>query len=439
MLTLTCFEILCLVGLGHAALMQPTECGVTRGCYSECEADCRFVVTWKDNGAAVDFSLALKLDRKDLQAQWIALGLSNDQEMGDDSVTECVVNDNAVEVGKSYNQDKLNVPLTEVDSTYGLTNIQGNIVNGVLRCSFTQSKSLINNQVFNVNNDYYLLVADGRATRGVKFQHSVASGELPRISPKKANFQSTDVLSGTAKAWLVKTHASLMIFAWIFCASIGIVLARHYKPMWPNDQLFNERPWFTLHRGLMLLAFVLCIAGVVVIFVDVKGWSELPGASNWQKAHPIIGIIVAVLTIINPIMAACRPHPDARRRTIFNWCHWGVGTCAQIVSGIVMILGVTIARASVPFYCIWILIAWIVYQMVIEFMLEIFDCCFADKSKYVNMSRKHNPHVPLDRQSRQMNTELKSMCSLEDRIVLCYMSLDQRMLIFAMQIITFGK
>ena len=38
----------------------------------------------------------------------------------------------------------------------------------------------------------------------------------------------------------------LMIYAWIFAASIGIVVARYYKRMWPNDKHCREKVWFTV-------------------------------------------------------------------------------------------------------------------------------------------------------------------------------------------------
>lgn len=36
----------------------------------------------------------------------------------------------------------------------------------------------------------------------------------------------------------------LMIAAWILFASIGVVLARYYKPMWADRKLLGEKVWF---------------------------------------------------------------------------------------------------------------------------------------------------------------------------------------------------
>ena len=37
---------------------------------------------------------------------------------------------------------------------------------------------------------------------------------------------------------------SLMVIAWIFAVSIGVILPRFYKPMWPESKLFGEKVWF---------------------------------------------------------------------------------------------------------------------------------------------------------------------------------------------------
>ncbi|XP_060584907.1 putative ferric-chelate reductase 1 [Ruditapes philippinarum] len=359
-----------------AALDKPAECGSDRGCYSDCDGTCKFVVTWKENGGNIDFTLSLTLESGGSD-QWIALGLSDDQQMGSDSVTECVMNGGNVAVSKSYNPGKFNSPLAEKST--GLTNAQGSVTDGVLTCSYTQTKTSSNSQIFNLDTDWYLLVANGKASNGFKSQHRVDT--LPAISPEKADLQSTDDLSGTAKAVMVKLHGSLMMIAWIFCASIGIVLSRHYKPMWPNSQVCSEKVWFTFHRICMISAFVTCSAGFIIIFVDVKDWSDLAGATKWQRAHPYLGVIVTFCVVLNPIMALFRPHPDAKRRYIFSWAHWFVGTVAQILSGLALILGVTLGRASVPFYCVWVLVAWVAYQMIIELILELLDCCIADNSR----------------------------------------------------------
>lgn len=42
-------------------------------------------------------------------------------------------------------------------------------------------------------------------------------------------------------------QAILGVIAWIFLGSIGILLARYYKPLWPNHVLNSFRVWFSVY------------------------------------------------------------------------------------------------------------------------------------------------------------------------------------------------
>jgi hypothetical protein len=37
-----------------------------------------------------------------------------------------------------------------------------------------------------------------------------------------------------------------MILAWVFFASIGLLMTKYYKPMWPNSRMFDQRYWFVV-------------------------------------------------------------------------------------------------------------------------------------------------------------------------------------------------
>ena len=53
------------------------------------------------------------------------------------------------------------------------------------------------------------------------------------------------------KLYLILIFLSQAIFgiiAWIFLGSIGILLARYYKPLWPNHVLHSFRVWFSVNK-----------------------------------------------------------------------------------------------------------------------------------------------------------------------------------------------
>ena len=57
------------------------ECGSTRGCFVDCKDDgCNYVITWKQNGDWIEFSLDAKIDPK-YNRPWIAIAFSSDLKM----------------------------------------------------------------------------------------------------------------------------------------------------------------------------------------------------------------------------------------------------------------------------------------------------------------------------------------------------------------------
>ena len=61
-------------------LPTDSECGATKGCFIDCTGNsCNYIVTWRDNGDAVDFELSTKL--QDTNNKWIAIGFSSDLKM----------------------------------------------------------------------------------------------------------------------------------------------------------------------------------------------------------------------------------------------------------------------------------------------------------------------------------------------------------------------
>uniref|UniRef100_A0A915NSS6 DOMON domain-containing protein n=1 Tax=Meloidogyne floridensis TaxID=298350 RepID=A0A915NSS6_9BILA len=110
--------------------------------------------------------------------QYIAIGFSHDKLMGDDFVSECVLNTdgslfNDVEVYASYNLEKSKNDRTLLNSTehsllYG--NIEGKMEDGRLYCSFTQAirpqfslSSSRSNLIWNLDKSFWIMGATGGA------------------------------------------------------------------------------------------------------------------------------------------------------------------------------------------------------------------------------------------------------------------------------------
>lgn len=135
-----------------------------------------YLVTWTDTPDYTDFVFAAtsitassgrRRRRRDITVSgvsnmYLALGLSGDRKMGDDDVIACIIAGNNGSVEHYYNYGKSPSRLNDTNPSIGITN--ANIVyNGTaLVCSFRRSKSTFGlSNYFNLNNNYYLLIAQG--------------------------------------------------------------------------------------------------------------------------------------------------------------------------------------------------------------------------------------------------------------------------------------
>ncbi|XP_046558230.1 putative ferric-chelate reductase 1 [Haliotis rubra] len=355
-----------------AGISRDPECGKTKGCFDNCDTGCTFTVTWATEGSNLRFRF------KSLSSgnSYFSLGFSNDMSMGDDSVAECVVFGGVVKAFQSFNAGYSNSRLTNPEA--GISDVSGSVNNGVFDCSFLrETGGTPDPNSFNLTQDYNLFAAQGVASAGFsKSKH----GALPTVSSVVIDLQSNSVNGAiTLEFVLVKAHGSLMAVAWLLLSSVGMIIARYYKLMWPDKTVGGANIWFQVHRACMSGTLLVTIIAFVLIFVEVEGYTEAEETS--QKAHPILGIIVTVLVVLNPLMALLRPGPRSERRVIFNWAHYLVGKGAFILAAVTIFLGMTMTKANAPDYMRFILVGFLVWQVLVEASLEIIRCMSENKEK----------------------------------------------------------
>lgn len=364
----------CLLRCSESGFSSNTECGKTLGCFRECSGDCTFEVAWRDLSSKVELTIKADLPSVSSSGNWVSIGLSEDKKMGQDQVLDCITDGTDVFVQRSFNPDKWNEPRTPANPSWINSKVKS-YSNGVLTCTFEVQKT--NTENIDLNKNWFLLVARGSMkTSSNKNKHLTS----PAISDTEVDFQTFDVVGSAPQNIMLKLHGCMMIAAWILCTSIGIVVARYYKPVWLEKKLLGEKVWFTIHRSVMILAVLFCIAGFVIIFVEKTTFVEVVSDSDFKKAHPFIGIIVMCLAIIQPVMAFCRPHPGDKNRFIFNWAHWFVGLCAHSLAVINIVIGVMLDAMDMPIWVVYIVVAYAVYQVLIELFLEV-NSCFSKKKK----------------------------------------------------------
>ncbi|KAK7099857.1 putative ferric-chelate reductase 1 [Littorina saxatilis] len=384
------------------------DCGVTKGCYREPEGcwepQCEYIVTWQGQTDRIRFELGGLMDTS--KDRFVAVGLSNDTYMGSDTVFACAhdSSDESTRVHLSYNEGNRNIPLDRENLRFGeraIMNEEGSYHNGRLRCRFTVDRDLdrIYPELSYISGSpYHLLMSRGFANRGVLRRHGLGVNELPIASPSMVDLNDYSNIGDRARYPLVKAHGCLMILAWIFFASIGLIMTKYYKTMWPNQRMFDQRYWFVAHFNCMAMAFLITVIGVILIFVEADGWSQAPDLP--QKAHPILGIIIFVCIIINPILALLRPNPDNKCRPVFNWFHWAFGTIANVLAIPTIFIGMDFGKANVPWWATWILVVWVIFHIVIELSLEVHQCCTYKKNKErrrkYEQQKRENPKNTFD-------------------------------------------
>ncbi|KAK0063036.1 ferric-chelate reductase 1 isoform X2 [Biomphalaria pfeifferi] len=360
----------------EGSFAKDTECGKTKGCFSSCgSSGCTFSVIWQTSSTSVTYTL--KAVYQSSSGFYIALGFSGDTQMGNDSVIGCAYQSSSAVLYTAENVGKTPNPFSDSQ----ISRSSWNYTNGVLTCSITRPISGSGKR-YDLNQDWTLLFVLGAAS--ISAGSGVASIQYHNqdffISQSSVTASSiVDIAPLGKDDALVKAHGCLMVVAWVFFASIGLVVARYYKPVL-SGTMCSQKIWFQVHRFSMVL--VLCVTAIafIIIFVKEDGkWSDLEGDETYLQGHPIMGVMVMILTILNPVMALFRPHPDTPRRPIFNWAHFLVGIAAHILGVITIFLGIQIKGATTPYYATYIMGAYIAWQLFVKQLLEIIRVKFNTK------------------------------------------------------------
>ncbi|KAL1114933.1 hypothetical protein AAG570_007756, partial [Ranatra chinensis] len=376
------------------------DCNVLKNCFGypkDCELkhNCEAIVSVLVQGNKYFFEMKAK------SASYVAVGLSEDNKMGGDSVVECVnEGDGTVKAYMSWN-----VPGKKENRRKGLNQayinlVNGSVVDGYIYCKFTrQILTTVEQKSYDLTKDkYFLLLASGSALKS----ESVGFHDLVYIASDEKNLLSNVGAFAVGSRLLLRLHGAFMVAAWIGAASIGIVLARYYKQTWVGSSFCAKDLWFAWHRCFMLLTWCLTLAGFVLIFIEIGEWVNLG-----SQTHAILGCITTVLCFIQPIGAAFRPHPTARNRPVFNWLHWFIGNSAHILSIVTIFFAVPIKKVELPDWLDWILVAYVAFYVLMHILLSI-SAFISDRSngKRVNSfpMKDITARIPLNSVERRVDT-----------------------------------
>ncbi|KAL0279216.1 UNVERIFIED_CONTAM: hypothetical protein PYX00_000821 [Menopon gallinae] len=379
-------------------------CNTVKSCFGfpdNCVStkSCTLLSTILVKGDRYEFEL-MGVPNDNKRPKYVALGLSDDTFMADDSVMECVADGgNKVDVFMSYNipDGKNNQRLNELNDKLNL--LSSRYDNGKLYCKFSRDTvTTVKGKRYDLANDeYYLLLAAGTSLKdnGARVGwHDIA--RLSTGSPRQ--LAEVGAVSGSSDL-LYRLHGAFMIAAWIGCASIGILMARYFKLTWVGRKIMGKDLWFVWHRIFMVLTWILTCSGFVIIFVQIQDWY-----SETSNPHAVLGCITTGLAFIQPFGAALRPSPDSPKRPIFNWLHWLVGNFAHILAIVTIFFSVKLSKAELPEWTDWILVSYVTFHVFMHLIFSIVSC-FSERQweKRVNdfpmkeMATSRSPLHSMDR------------------------------------------
>ncbi|XP_044737740.1 putative ferric-chelate reductase 1 homolog isoform X2 [Chrysoperla carnea] len=341
-------------------------CGDSKTCFgapANCveQRNCKAAVACTVKGEQYEFEL------KSVQGAYVAVGLSDDDKMGDDSTIECVRDATGLDAHMGYTVPRPNLNAFRLpNSKYGITIKNVSAVDGGIYCRVVRdAKTTVQGKSYDLINDqFYIMIAAGDKVHPTKVSfHSVAYA----VSAERKSLADVSGFTAASKL-LLRLHGAFMVAAWIGTASIGILLARYFRQTWVNSQLCGKDHWFAWHRMLMILTWLLTVAGYVIIFVELQAWS------SERNPHAILGTATTVLCFLQPIAAFFRPHPGSSKRPWFNWLHWLGGNVAHILAIVTIFFAVKLNKAELPEWMDWVLVGFVAFHVIMHLILSILGC-----------------------------------------------------------------
>nr|A4QP81.1 RecName: Full=Putative ferric-chelate reductase 1 [Danio rerio]AAI39693.1 Zgc:163022 protein [Danio rerio] len=285
-------------------------CGTTKVCFSQpnnCDpttsTGCYFVAVQ----ASSDQS-EMRIEMFGPADGYVAIGFSDDQQMGNDDVYICGKDNNGnLQVQHAFNSGRSRPAILSLGN---VTDILTAVTNGNINCSFISRNTISTASRAATTNEYYLMIAAGSSSQGnIQFHTN------KYVTSTKVNLLNPSVVITSEEEFppMVKAHGCLMLISWMATGSIGMIIARYLKGVAKGQGCFGKDFWFVAHVSLMTLSIIATAIAFIIVFVSAGDWAG--------GAHPVLGCLVMILSLIQPIVAAFRCEPQHERRFVFNWAH----------------------------------------------------------------------------------------------------------------------
>ncbi|TFK02558.1 putative ferric-chelate reductase 1 [Platysternon megacephalum] len=349
-------------------------CGTQKFCFispTGCNLDdpnCYFMSSESLGGDAFKFEMS------GLSDGYIAIGFSDDTQMGNDDIYICGKNATGqIEVQHAFSTGRTRPNILSLGD---VQSIMTSFNNGIINCSFI-TRNPISTQSKAASNLYFIFLAQGPSSAGQIQKHP----RTPFITPQKVNISSYEAVGDTSSTpSIIKAHGALMLIAWMTTGSIGMIFARYLKNA-IGKILLGKDIWFQIHLSLMVITVAETITAFVLAFVAAMGW-----ASD-AEAHAVIGCIVMILSFFQPVIAFFRPSPQSKRRFIFNWFHALNAFIIKVLAVAAIFLGLQMLDSSPSRWMVKTMGGFVGWEALVYIMLDA-NAWLKKKEKYEDPHRK---------------------------------------------------
>ncbi|CAL8465580.1 g5116 [Coccomyxa elongata] len=154
--------------------------------------------------------------------------------------------------------------------------------------------------------------------------------------------------------FMYQVHGWLMSIAWCVLAPAAIVLAYNFRNVPPSNM------WFHAHRAIMLVAYLMQLAGVgVVIAVMPQYWEVY---SRQVMIHISVGIALEILAGGQVLVAMVkRPSQASRYRRAWNVAHVWTGRLLLILGIVLIFDGLLLYHSGQPYQHLFIALSAVLF------------------------------------------------------------------------------
>ena len=339
------------------SLHLTAECCVNEKCFQtppNCSgASCIVQLNWSEYGSAYNMSmkiLASYFSLNEAENYWIAVGTSEKGFMADSQITLCTLSNKMVSVVQVSGYSHGVMPADIGPSLTSQAKLQNS--DNYISCQFILHRSLF---------DYeknYVFIGGGPILDNLILYHyatPLVSSEVISLSGSSSypsGYRITD--------FRILLHASAMITGYGIFMVVGMYTSRYIRPLF-------EASWYRIHTKIMFSMVFIVAVGLGSIVLKKR--------TVTTGIHEIIGFIIITLTILQIIIASCRPHKKHEKRNRMTFIHLFIGIALFVLVVINIFLGLTKIQTNIAshifviqgLYVIWIVFGSIIGNEVLKY------------------------------------------------------------------------